>query len=236
MHLEDLQNPRFVQPLIERLADPVAAVRKYAARALGKQGDLRGVPVLTGLLQDELEEAGVRKYAAGALGDLGDDGGLRELTKALRQRSYPEDVRCGAVDGLIRSQNAKYFPELTAVVDDASEAPLLRSFVLWNIRQFRDGRVGPWLQATATNPERNNDVRCQAAVELVQLRDGAVAGVEIVEAIVNGNYNIERSIHAISANGEIKRNAYRALAARGASKEIRDAAQAQIDEYERRRK
>jgi HEAT repeat protein len=68
-----------VQPLISALHDTDAVVRVFAADALGKIGDVRGVEPLISALRDSY--AGLRCRAAIALGKIGDARALPDLER-----------------------------------------------------------------------------------------------------------------------------------------------------------
>lgn len=71
-----------MEPLINALKDEDWQVRVWAAEALGKMGDNRGVEPMIQDLKDE--DSDVRMGAARSLGNIGDERAVEPLTQALK--------------------------------------------------------------------------------------------------------------------------------------------------------
>ncbi len=87
-------------PLIERLRDRDAVVRRQAARALGAARLKEGVRELVQVLADDAS-APVRRAAAEALGRIGDPSAIGPLERALRAER-DDAVRAAAAAALAR--------------------------------------------------------------------------------------------------------------------------------------
>jgi HEAT repeat protein len=98
LRLDDLKNPRLLQPIVETfLNNDDGHVRENAARVLGNMGDARAVEPLAHSLRED-ERAGVRKLAAEALGKIGEKSAIEPLVAALEDSSV--GVRAGAAEAL----------------------------------------------------------------------------------------------------------------------------------------
>jgi HEAT repeat protein len=87
-----------VTGLIEALRDENHAVRRAAAKALGKIGAGVAAKSLQGALLDV--DTDVRRFAAEALGRIGDEGSINVLAEALRDEH--ERVRQAAAGALVK--------------------------------------------------------------------------------------------------------------------------------------
>ena len=92
--------PEAAEPLIEKLRDRDAVVRRQAARALGAAKLKEGVRELVQVLADDAS-APVRRAAAEALGRIGDPGAVRPLERALRAER-DDGVRAAVAAALAR--------------------------------------------------------------------------------------------------------------------------------------
>ncbi len=87
-----------VTGLIEALRDANHAVRRAAAKALGKIGDGEATKSLHGSLLDA--DTDVRRFAAEALGRIGDEDSINVLAQAMRDEH--ERVRQAAANALVK--------------------------------------------------------------------------------------------------------------------------------------
>jgi hypothetical protein len=77
--LGEKKDPAFVEILCKATKDPDGNVRRMAASALGKIGNMHAVDALICLLYDDKPQ--VRQYAIKALGDIGNEKAIPELMK-----------------------------------------------------------------------------------------------------------------------------------------------------------
>jgi HEAT repeat protein len=100
-----------VEPLIRALENGDWEVRRGAAQALGKVGDVRAVEPLSGALQDE--HSRLRETAAQALGEIGDARAVKPLIGALRDEDV--EMRWRAAQALGRLGDPRALPHLEQV-------------------------------------------------------------------------------------------------------------------------
>lgn len=124
------------------LQSPLAAVRVFAAQALGRSGDRTAVPALIAALRDE--EAAVRREAAKALGALKDARAVTALIAALQDRDT--NVRFYAAYALGEIKDAQATAALLAALRDPQWC--VRDQAAWALREIRDPQLaGPLAEA-----------------------------------------------------------------------------------------
>ena len=109
----DIAFEQSIPDLRRLLRDPLVAIRRQAALAVGRVGLQDGVPLLIGALSDSRFE--VREMAAFGLGLLGDTVALEPLMVALED-SYPA-VQASAADALGRLGSTKAVDAIQALVE-----------------------------------------------------------------------------------------------------------------------
>jgi HEAT repeat protein len=110
-NVETMGGRRDLRGLIDALSYPNPAVRRDAAIALGKIGDVRAVEPLKILLIDRSED--VRVAAAQALGELGDSRAIEALIRALND-TYP-DLQREAEFSLLKIGGTYIYPFLNSL-------------------------------------------------------------------------------------------------------------------------
>jgi HEAT repeat protein len=102
-----------VAGLVVALRDENPAVRRAAAKALGKIGHADATPALSDAIKDD--DADVRRFSAQALGRIGDNGAVHALGDALRDA----DVRVRkAAAGALWDIGAAALPVLRDALND----------------------------------------------------------------------------------------------------------------------
>jgi len=115
-----------VTGLIEALRDENHAVRRAAAKALGKIGDGEAIKSLRVALIDV--DADVRRFAAEALGRIGDEDSISVLAEALRDEH--ERVRQAAAGALVKIGEASIPVLLEATNDPDTSVTITAVFSL----------------------------------------------------------------------------------------------------------
>ncbi len=117
------------------LIDPNKDVRRHAAAALGRIGDVRAVEPLANALTD-LDER-VRSTAAEGLGRIGDKRALESLIHALNDKEAY--VRWHAAEGISDLADEQAVEALVIALDDDEE--LVRYFAARGLGNIRDSRA-----------------------------------------------------------------------------------------------
>ncbi|GAB4505725.1 MAG: hypothetical protein Fur0043_27220 [Anaerolineales bacterium] len=131
-----------VDYLLEALQDTEAAVRRFAARLLGRIRDPRAVEPLGMALYDIHFEVG--QAAAESLAGFG-EAGLRVLAEALK---HPEAwLRQHAISGLTLTGDKRIVPLLMKMLNDPEREVVKQ--VIQSLGKFKDQRALPALQAIA---------------------------------------------------------------------------------------
>ncbi len=139
--LETIGQPA-VDSLLEALEDPEGAVRRFAARLLGRIRDPRAIEPLGMALYDMHFEVG--QAAAESLARFG-EAGLRVLGEALK---HPEAwLRQHAVYGLTLSGDNRIVPLLLNTLNDPEREVVKQ--VIQSLGKLKDPRALPALQAIA---------------------------------------------------------------------------------------
>jgi len=139
--LETIGQPA-VDSLLEALEDPEGAVRRFAARLLGRIRDPRAIEPLGMALYDMHFEVG--QAAAESLARFG-EAGLRVLGEALK---HPEAwLRQHAVYGLTLSGDKRIVPLLLNTLNDPEREVVKQ--VIQSLGKLKDPRALPALQAIA---------------------------------------------------------------------------------------
>jgi HEAT repeat protein len=112
--LGPIGSERAVEPLLARLEDEDASVRRAAAEALGPIGSERAVEPLLARLEDEY--ASVRRAAASALGRIGSERAVEPLLACLEDEAG--DVRRAAASALGRIGSEQAISPLLACLED----------------------------------------------------------------------------------------------------------------------
>src|SRR5439155_1426019 len=129
-----------VGPLILALRYSNKDVRRRAAEALGKIGDVRAVEALVAVLMDSDE--GVRHRATEALGKIGDVRAVEPLIKALSDSA--ESVRLAAANALTESKDARVV-----------ESPSVRDLILEIKHSYE---ISQSLRSSSPDSEGSSDV------------------------------------------------------------------------------
>ncbi|MFZ5909812.1 MAG: HEAT repeat domain-containing protein [Chloroflexota bacterium] len=159
--LEAIGKPA-VDSLLEALKDPEGAVRRFAAKLLGRIRDPRAIEPLGMALYDMHAEVG--QAAAESLAGFG-EAGLRVLGEALQ---HPEAwLRQHAVSGLTLSGDQRIVPVLLGMLDDPEREVV--KLVIRSLGKLKDQRALPALQAIAIR---------RADRELSSLARGAIQALE----------------------------------------------------------
>ncbi len=194
------QTASVVQALITALQDPMVAVRRNAAAALGQRADSDAVVALSRALRSDAD-AGVRKAAAQALGEIDDPRAIPALLDALRQDRDAE-VRAtaawalgeiedpSAIDGLataLRDVDLEVRKAVAAALGDIDNpraaphlTPLLRDTSA-EVRQAAAEALGSIESPVAVDPlvsalrDRDAAVRAAAAEALGNIEDARAA-------------------------------------------------------------
>ena len=109
--MPDSEKQQFLNVVISRLKDEDASVCRYAAKALGRIGDVGAVDALIEALNDEA--VGVRSNAAKALGAIGD---VDALIEALKDEKV--DVRSNAARALVEMGDPRAVEALKEALKD----------------------------------------------------------------------------------------------------------------------
>lgn len=124
--------------------------RWWAAAALGKSADARGIPALTRALKED-QDADVRSQAAWALGQIGDTESVDELVQVL-QEDEGEDVRRQAARALGHIGDTGAVDELSRALHE-DKAPYVRHHAAWALGQIgSDAAVEPLIEALKDDP------------------------------------------------------------------------------------
>jgi len=141
--IELMGAPAF-EPLLEALTDKEATVRKYAALALGRLGDVRAIEELGMAVYDLHNEVG--KAAADSLAQFGAPA-VEILCAALR---CPEaEVRENAARALVQIQDARIAGLLVEALEDSDRGVQKQALIGLGI--LRDSRTWSALQQVAAN-------------------------------------------------------------------------------------
>lgn len=139
--IESIGQPA-VESLLEALKDPEGAIRRFAARLLGRIRDPRAIEPLGMALYDMHFEVG--QAAAESLAGFG-EAGLRVLGEALK---HPEAwLRQHAVFGLTLSGDKRIVPVLLNMLADPEREVVKQ--VIQSLGKLKDQRALPALQAIA---------------------------------------------------------------------------------------
>ncbi len=159
--LEAIGKPA-VDALLEALGDPEGAIRRFAARLLGRIRDPRAIQPLGMALYDMHFEVG--QAAAESLAGFG-EAGLKVLGEALK---HPEAwLRQHAVYGLTLSGDQRIVPVLLNMLNDPEREVVKQ--VIQSLGKLKDRRALPALQAIAIR---------RADRELSSLARGAIQALE----------------------------------------------------------
>jgi len=161
--LDDIGDPRAVDPLIESLKDEDDLVRADAASALGYIGDPRAVDPLIESLKDE--DKWVRSSAALALGYIGDPRAVDPLIESLKDEY--KWVRADAASALGYIGDPRAFDPLIESLKDGDE--WLRSSAASALGYIGDPRaVDPLIESLK---DEDKWVRSSAASALGNIGD-----------------------------------------------------------------
>lgn len=131
-----------VDYLLAALKDPEGAVRRFAAKLLGRIRDPRAIEPLGMALYDIHAEVG--QAAAESLARFG-EAGLRVLGEALR---HPEAwLRQHAISGLTLTGDKRIVPVLIKMLNDPEREVV--KLVIHSLGKLKDARALPALQAIA---------------------------------------------------------------------------------------
>lgn len=159
--IESIGQPT-VESLLEALGDPEGAIRRFAARLLGRIGDTRAIEPLGMALYDMHFEVG--QAAAESLAGFG-EAGLRVLGEALK---HPEAwLRQHAVSGLTLSRDKRIVAVLLNMLADPEREVVKQ--VIQSLGKLQGRRAVPALQAIAIR---------RADRELSSLARGAIQALE----------------------------------------------------------
>lgn len=133
-----------IDSLLEAMQDSEGAVRRFAAKLLGRIRDPRAIEPLGMALYDMHFEVG--QAAAESLAGFG-EAGLRVLGEAVQ---HPEAwLRLHAIHGLTLSADKRIVPALMNMINDPDREVVKQ--VIRSLGQLRDERALPALQAIAIN-------------------------------------------------------------------------------------
>ena len=150
--------------------------KQYAARALGKLGDERAVPVLIDALNDD--DRTLRAYVAGALGNLGDKRAVPSLISILGDEDSWVRREAALALGELGDERA-VDPLINALNDDEG---IVRLYALRALGNLKDTRAVPhvvdalrgdnsWRQWIGALRGDENRVRQEAATVLGKIGD-----------------------------------------------------------------
>jgi HEAT repeat protein len=139
--LNNVNDPRAVEPLIAALGDNDVFVRNFSVKALGGIGDARAVGPLIRLLDDE--NVLVRRSAARALGKIGDNRAVESLVQALDDGSVL--VRRSAAEALGSVADPNAVDSLIRVVGDDSR--VVRDAAALALVEIGEAGIGKLLNA-----------------------------------------------------------------------------------------
>jgi len=135
--------PQAVDVLLESLTDNEMAVRRFAAKLLGRIGDRRAIQPLGMALYDTHFEVGAA--AAESLAGFGPVG-LKMLAEALK---HPEAwLRQHAIAGLTLSGDQRIVPVILDMLEDPERE--VQKQAIRSLGELKDKRALPALQAIAT--------------------------------------------------------------------------------------
>lgn len=185
--LEELNDDRAVEPLIEALDSKEFGVRKAAISALGKLGDSRSVEPLIELLRTGYREA------ATALADLGDIRAVEPLIEALQSG---DAVSCEAAIALGKLGDIRAVEPLFASLG-SDKTGVNAAQALGNLG---DMRITLRLIKTLIDDDQNDILRSNAAITLGKLGD-----IESVAFLIQslGTASIQVRKEAARALGEL---------------------------------
>lgn len=227
--LQGKNEPRCIPPLIEALSDNDPGVRRYVVRALGDYKEEQVEVVLKRLALDETEDPGLRSLATQQLGRIGGPGSFELLVRVLRDRNVDQIVRAGAARGLSGIKDVRAVEAMTATARARNEPKELRCHVIETLSTSEGKGCIPLLSEIAKSVGDDATVKCHAAVQVVELKSGHIADIEIVSAL-RGNYAIERSYTALGEAVKTRRKSLQLVAEHGTTDLVRRAASSLLDE------
>jgi HEAT repeat protein len=150
-----------VEALIDALKDPEGAVRKFAARLLGRVGDARAIDPL-GMAQYDLHHD-VGKAAAEALARFG----ARSFEVLVAALEHPEMwIRIHSVDVLPRIDEPRVVLILLEMLNDPERE--VKKHVIAALGELKDERTLPALEEIlAQRGDREMHALAKAAIEKI---------------------------------------------------------------------
>lgn len=164
-HWADINDGRFMEPLIQALNDELWQIRSRATAALGNIGNPKAVELLIKILTDENENAEVREQAIIALGEIGDARAIEVLTYILKEGGERERWKIQGRSAYILARDLAV--RALANIDDPRVVEIL-------IQALRHGDSG---------------VRANAARALVKGGDA-----KAIEPIIQAYWDVDKNI------------------------------------------
>ena len=187
-------------------------IRELAVESLAKHQDPRVVPALLRTLHDDELKGSlefVRRQAAISLGEIGDRKIIDELFTVAKNKSFPYDVRDGAIRGLVASKDNRYVEELKIMAQSKNEPFGIRKLLLRAIESLQGEKSLPFLTKMALAADENALIQCPAAMQVISLTKGAIIDPKLLASFETGYrhddglyYLGARAMRLVIKNGE----------------------------------